>query len=183
MTDTPPSRGAAEGTARRPWLPDDFEPPARLTLPFGHHLRPIRATDVDLDLVAVTGSQPRLRSIFGAAWGWPPATLTRDQDLADLEQHAREMREREAYNYALFDADETALLGCVYVDPPEKVCADADVSWWVVDECVGTDVEDAVAVHVPPWIAEAWPFERPRFIGRDVTWAEWLSLPDVDPQH
>src|SRR5690606_3636262 len=42
---------------------------------------------------------------------------------------------RSAGTYALLpDGAESALLGCVYVDPPEKVGADADVSWWVVDD-------------------------------------------------
>ncbi len=102
------------------WLPADFVHPTRVPLPFGHHLRPIRAEDVDLDMIAVMGSQPRLWSIYGKAWGWPPATMTREQDREDLAHHAAEMETHESFNYALFDADETALLGCVYIDPPEK---------------------------------------------------------------
>ena len=38
---------------------------------------------------------------------------------------------------------ETALLGCVYIDPPEDDSppgTDAVVSWWVVDDAVGTDL-------------------------------------------
>ena len=32
---------------------------------------------------------------------------------------------------------------------------------------------------MPQWIAAAWPFTRPRYIGRDLPWADWLALPDV----
>ena len=32
---------------------------------------------------------------------------------------------------------------------------------------------------VPRWIAEAWPLERPRYVGRDLSWAQWLALPDL----
>ena len=39
----------------------------------------------------------------------------------------------------------------------------------------------ALAARVPQWIATDWPFTRPRYIGRDVSWADWLALPDVDP--
>ena len=66
-----------------PWLPEDWTHPTRVDLSTGHHLRPIRATDVDLDMVAVMGSQERLWSIYGQAWGWPPATMTAEQDRED----------------------------------------------------------------------------------------------------
>lgn len=161
------------------WLPHGFTPPARLDLPTGHHLRPIRATDVDIDMVAVMGSQERLFGLFGGVWGWPPATMTREQDLEDLEYHEEEMRNRSSYNYAVLDADETHLLGCVYVDPPDKIVdADAEILWWVVDDAVGTDLERTLADTIPRWIAEEWPFDRPVHVGRDLSFAEWTALPE-----
>jgi hypothetical protein len=113
------------------WLPQDFVHPVRVELPAGgFHLRPIAAADVDLDYPAVMGSQKRLWAIFGDAWGWPQPGLTYQQDLADLVRHEVEIAAHESFNYALFDSPETALLGCVYVDPPEKRGADADIAWW-----------------------------------------------------
>jgi hypothetical protein len=183
VQETSPSADSTKGiivTSRNStWLPADFAHPTHVPVAFGHHLRPIRAEDVDLDMVAVMGSRDRLWSIYGDAWGWPPATMTHEQDREDLARHAAEMVTHESFNYALFDTDETALLGCVYIDPPEKDGADAEISWWVVDECVGTDLEAALDDLVPRWIAEAWPLERPRYVGRDLTWAEWLALPDL----
>ena len=167
------------GTSGDRWLPATFDHPLRADLPTGHHLRPIRASDVDLDMPAVMGSQARLWSIFGPAWGWPPATMTYEQDCADLARHEAEAERHESFNYALFDAAETALLGCVYIDPTEKVGADADISWWVVDGLVGTEVDVALNAFVPRWIGEAWPFAAPRFIGHDLSWGEWLALPDT----
>jgi RimJ/RimL family protein N-acetyltransferase len=161
------------------WLPDDFEHPTVVPLRTGHHLRPIRADDVDLDMPAVMGSQERLWSIYGEAWGWPPATMTAEQDREDLARHEAEIARHESFNYALLDAEETELVGCVYIDPPEKVGADAEISWWVRDEYVGGDVEAALDELVPRWVAEAWPLRRPRYVGRDLTWAEWLALPDL----
>src|SRR4029078_7280068 len=132
------------------WLPDDFAHPTRLDLPTGQHLRPIRATDVDLDLVAGLGSQPRLWWIYGQAWGWPPATMTREQDRADLAHHEAEIEAHESFNYALFDEAETALLGFVYIDPSDEVDqTDAEVSWWVVDHLVDGPVEAALDAAVP----------------------------------
>jgi RimJ/RimL family protein N-acetyltransferase len=163
-----------------PWLPDGFRHPLRVQLPTGHHLRPIGPGDTDLDMVAVMSSQERLFSIYGRAWGWPPATMTAEQDRDDLRHHAEEIEAHESFNYALFDEAETVLVGCVYIDPPEKVGgADAEISWWVADAFVGTPVEAALDELVPPWIAEEWPLEHPRYVGRDLSWDEWIALDDL----
>lgn len=161
------------------WLPDHFTHPTRADLPTGHHLRPIRATDVDLDMPAVMGSQQRLWSIYGEAWGWPPPTMTTKQDREDLARHEAEIEAHQSFNYALFDEGETELLGCVYIDPAEKAGADAEISWWVVDRLVGSDVERALDALVPRWVDEAWPFESPRYVPRDISWADWKALPDA----
>ena len=165
------------------WLPGDFVHPLSVAVPGGHHLRPIAGSDTDLDYPAVMGSRDRLWSIFGEAWSWPPATMTYQQDLDDLLRHEAEIAAHMSFNYALFDDAETALLGCVYIDPPEKVGADAEISWWVVDDRAGTELERALDALVPQWIAEAWPFRQPRYLGRDLSWQDWLALPDaVGPQ-
>jgi RimJ/RimL family protein N-acetyltransferase len=161
------------------WLPPTFVHETRVPVTAGHHLRPIAAADTELDFPAVMDSRERLWSIFGKAWGWPPATLTFEQDRDELARHAAEMLTHESFNYAFFDAAETALLGCVYIDPPERVGADAEISWWVVDSLVGSEIGGALDVFVPSWITGSWPFRHPRFLGRDLTWDEWLSLPRV----
>lgn len=168
----------ADGTAS--WLPSDWNHPLRVEIATGHHLRPIRASDVDLDLPAVMGSRDRLWSIYGEAWGWPPTTMTADQDREDLAHHEAEIDRHESFNYALLDAGETELLGCVYIDPPEKPGADAEISWWVVDWLVGSEVEAELDALVPRWIARDWPLTRPRYVGRDITWQEWVALPPLD---
>ena len=163
------------------WLPSDWDHPTRVELSTGHHLRPIRADDVDLDMPAVMGSRERLWSIYGEAWGWPPAAMTHEQDREDLAHHEAEIASHESFNYALFDEGETELLGCVYIDPPEKAGnADAEVSWWVVERLAGTGVETALDAFVPRWLAVEWPLRRPRYVGRDLSWSDWLALPDRD---
>lgn len=161
------------------WLPADFVHPAWVVVSDGYHLRPIRAADVELDYPAVMGSRQRLWSIYGQAWGWPPASMTFQEDRADLARHEAETEAHRSFNYALLDDAETALLGCVYIDPPEKQGADAEISWWVTDDQAGTSLERALDTLVPRWIARAWPFQRPRYIGRDLPWSAWLTLPDI----
>ena len=150
----------------QPWLPESFAAPARLDLPSGQHLRPIRAADIELDYLAVMSSQPRLWRLFGRVWGWPAADMTREQDLADLQRHQDEMERNVSFNYAIFDGEETELLGCVYIDPPTEDGADAEVAWWVVDRMVGTKLEEALEVAIPKWLRDAWPFDSPRVAAR-----------------
>jgi hypothetical protein len=143
------------------WLPDGFQTPQRLDLPTGHHLRPIRAGDVDIDYPAVMGSRETLWARYGEAWGWPPATMTREQDRDDLAHHEAEIAAQETFNYAVLNADESELLGCVYIDPPELGApegSDALVSWWVVDAAAGSNLERALADAVPRWLADTWRF-------------------------
>jgi hypothetical protein len=141
------------------WLPDDFVHPERLDLPTGHHLRPIRAGDAEIDLPAVMGSRERLWAKYGEAWGWPPETMTLEADRDDLAHHEREIAAHETFNYALLDAGETELLGCVYIDPPDDrspAGTDAVSSWWVVDGHAGSELERVLDETVPRWLEETW---------------------------
>jgi hypothetical protein len=174
----------APGSLPPMWLPEGFEAPESVEVAdTGFHLRQIGPDDTDLDMVAVMGSQERLWSIYGEAWGWPPSTMTAEQDRADLQRHAEEMTRNESFNYALFDGEETVLVGCVYIDPPERVGADADISWWVIDGLVDSPVEQSLDQFIPEWVDSAWPFAEPRYVGVDLSWDEWLSLPESGPTH
>jgi hypothetical protein len=142
------------------WLSENFAHPGRVDLPTGHHLRPIREADVDIDYPAVMGSRERLWEKY-VAWGWPPADMSYEADREDLARHEREIAAHETFNYAVLDEGETELLGCVYVDPPDAHSppgANAVVSWWVVDRKVGTELERTLDRFIPKWLAQTWGF-------------------------
>jgi RimJ/RimL family protein N-acetyltransferase len=139
------------------WLPPTWLHPRRVELSTGHHLRPLRASDVDLHLRAVLESQERLWSIYGPAWQWPPRSLTVEQDREQLARREADAEQRRSYTYALFDLGETELLGCVDIDPGRGGKATAAVSWWVVDWLVDSPIEWALDETVPAWIAAEWP--------------------------
>jgi len=148
------------------WLPEGFEHPLREDLPSGHHLRPIRGEDVDIDYPAVMGSRARLWAKYGEAWGWPAEMITPEADRDDLDRHAEEIARHETFNYAVLDEGEKELLGCVYIDPPDERSApgaEAVASWWVVDDAVGTDLERALDEFVPRWLEETWGFRSVDF--------------------
>jgi hypothetical protein len=143
------------------WLAPDFEHPTRVELPTGHHLRPIREADVDIDYPAVMGSRERLWTKYGEAWGWPSASMSREADREDLAHHEAEIAAHEAFNYAILNDAENELLGCVYIDPPDSsspAAAEAVVSWWVIDQQCGTELERAIDAFVPGWLTETWGF-------------------------
>ncbi|WRZ90351.1 N-acetyltransferase [Streptomyces sp. NBC_01007] len=160
-------------------LPTDFVHPLRVEVPGGCRLRPITEADAVVGCPTVMGSRERLWPISGEVWGWPVATMTYEANLKDLERHAEETAAHQSFSYVLFDAAETTEFGCARIDPPEKAGADAEISWWVVDERVGTALERDLDPLVPRWIAEDWPFRRPRSIGRDLSWHDWPALPDA----
>lgn len=162
------------------WLPEEFVHPVRVPVPGTElHLRPIREADTPVDYPAVMGSQARLWEIFGPAWDWPKPTMTYEQDRVDLLRHEREIAAHQSFNYALLNEAETEILGCVYIDPPERAGADGEISWWVADAYVGGGIERALDALVPQWIAQDWPFGQPRYPGRDISWTDWLALPAV----
>src|ERR1700759_3681880 len=99
------------------WLPDGFEHPEPLELPTVHHLRPIRASDVDVDYPAVMGSRERLWAKYGEAWGWPPASMTYEQDRDDLRHHEDEIEAQITFNFAVLNEDESELLGWASLHP------------------------------------------------------------------
>ena len=156
---SPADRG--DYRCRVTWLDPDVVPPEREDLPTGEHLRPMGAADVDLDYPAVMGSRERLWEQYGDAWGWPVATMTYEADREDLARHEAEIKARETFLYGIFDEGETRLLGCLYIDPPEAGApagAGATVSWWLIDDAVGTPLEPALEEFVPEWLARAWGF-------------------------
>jgi hypothetical protein len=148
------------------WLAEGFAHPQRVELPTGHHLRPIREADVEIDYPAVMGSRDRLWQRYGASWSWPPATMTYDQDRDDLARHEAEARAQEAFNYAVLDGPERLLLGCVYIDPPEPGSppgTDAAVSWWLVDDMADSELDRVLRSFVPEWLARTWGFARVQY--------------------
>jgi hypothetical protein len=51
----------------------------------------------------------------------------------------------------------------------------------VTDSQAGTGLERALDALVPQWIAATWPFTNPRYVGRDLSWDDWLALPAIHP--
>jgi hypothetical protein len=142
------------------WLPEGFETPQRVDLATGHHLRPIRESDVDIDYPAVTAAAEMLTAKYKDAWGWDPTTMTYEEDRKDLKRHEDEIAEHKSFNFAVLNEDESQLFGCVYVDPPEDGHEEeAVVSWWSSEPEIRAELD----VFVPNWMADTWRFRSVKF--------------------
>lgn len=79
--------------------------------------------------------------------------------------HARPFTERQGFTYSVLDrADESQVVGCVYLYPSDDDGADVRVRSWVSADRAGLDVELWRAVS--QWLAEAWPFETVEYAPR-----------------
>ena len=88
---------------------------------------------------------------------WPPAEgLTLEENLADLERHAREFAERAGFTYTVLAPGADDVLGCVYIYPARDEVHDAHVRSWVRASVPELDRELHAAVSL--WLADAWPF-------------------------
>ena len=147
----------------RPFVPFDFEVPAILeTQKF--RLRMLSVGDVEKDYEAVMESQALLRANGG---DWPRDGFTIEENLADLEQHQREFLERVAFAYTVVAPDESRVLGCVYINPPQWTDANAEVYMWVRQSEYDKGLDPVLFQTVKDWIASTWPFETVAYLGRE----------------
>ena len=133
-------------------------------------LRPLRATDVELDYDAVMSSPAMLRSWSQSAW--PADDFTLAQNLADLERHEREHEAREAFTFTVLDPAGTRCLGCVYLAPvpdaARPLCAGAAfpvrVGFWVRASEIASDLDRHLLAGLREWLATGWRFDCALFV-------------------
>ena len=110
--------------------------PDSVTVPSGivtknFRIRTLTIHDVVKDYDAVMSSVDFLQGVFGPNSSWPSEDLTLEQDLIDLGWHQKEFQKKSSFAYTVMTLDESKCLGCVYIDPSEKVNYDAKVVLWV----------------------------------------------------
>ena len=144
-----------------PFVPTDFEVPTRF-IGTGYRLEPLGPQHNERDYQAWTTSVEHIRSTPGFNdWGWPkPMSL--DDNLADLEMHARHFQDRVGFTYSILDGDE--VIGCVYIYPSEDEATDAEVRSWVTASTA--DIDETVWRELSAWLADDWPFRSVDYASR-----------------
>ena len=140
--------------------------------------RPLRATDVTLDYDAVIGSRAEL--LLGSGGTWPREGFTLEENLADLERHEQEHRDRVAFTYTLMNPAETECLGCIYIGPLERLLghdggsgeylsdSTAYVSFWVRQSRLADRLDRRLLQALIPWFQHEWAFLHVLFIAQKI---------------
>ena len=156
--------------------------PDGATIPTGietddFRLRILTVNDLVKDYDAVMSSVDHLTGVFGPGGTWP-IDLTLEQDLIDLGWHQKEFELGNSFAYTVMNLDESRCLGCVYVDPSEKLDYEATVMLWVRHSEISNGLDAKLLSAVKLWISEKWWFDSVAYPGREVSWQEWERLPD-----
>jgi len=142
------------------FVPEGFEPPLGLAND-NFRLEPLGPEHNARDYAAWTSSVEHIRASpgYGAASSWPHA-MSLEDNLGDLERHARDFAERTGFTYSVLDPEDD-VVGCVYVYPSRDEAHDAHVHSWVRASRAELDapLRDVVAA----WLAADWPFRRPLY--------------------
>ena len=152
-----------------PFYPADASIPAAWRTP-RLFLRPLRATDVELDYDAVMSSAAMLRSWSQSAW--PADAFTRAENLEDLRRHEREHVAREAFTFTVLDPTEARCVGCVYLQPlPADAGALCDgaahpvrIGFWVRASQIANDLDRHLLSCLRDWLAREWRFDCVLFV-------------------
>jgi hypothetical protein len=123
-------------------------------------LEPLGPEHNERDYAAWSSSVDHIRASpgYGAESTWPHE-MSLDQNLGDLERHARDFAERTGFTYTVLDADD--VVGCVYVYPSRDEAHDARVQSWV--RVSRSELDTPLRRAVAEWLGAAWPFERPLY--------------------
>jgi RimJ/RimL family protein N-acetyltransferase len=142
----------------------------------GFIIRPLVPSDAVLDHEAVMSSRE-----FLYHWEqdppYPPADFSVEENLEDLEQMDTEHRNGTRYTYTVMNADETQVLGCIYLlpnddrmyrtaevtsrDGTDLSSVDATVAFWVRVSRWETGFERVLLEALLGWLRDDWSLERP----------------------
>ena len=86
--------------------------------------------------------------------------MSLEENLGDLERHARDFAERTGFTYTVLDSDDD-VIGCVYVYPARDDEHDVHVQSWVRES--RAELDTPLRSAVADWLAGEWPFERPLY--------------------
>jgi len=154
-------------------LPPGITPPESLLTP-RYTLRPLTREHTAPDYEAVMETQERLRA--SAPNGWPRPGFTLEENRSDLIQHEDEFARRISYAYTMLDPDETVVLGCVYLNPPDNQAYEVDVHMWVREQRWAEGLAQQLHRDVDAWLRNVWHFSAIGYLRPDYYFARGSCL-------
>jgi hypothetical protein len=141
------------------FVPPAFAVPMELETPL-FRLEPLNPRHNEADYRAWTSSIDHIRATPGFAGHDWPHPMTLDENRVDLVRHADDFRARRGFTYSVLAGD-GAVVGCVYIYPPQSASAkgaerQAHVRSWVTK--ARSDLDTPLHAAVARWLATDWPF-------------------------
>ncbi|WP_329128966.1 N-acetyltransferase [Streptomyces sp. NBC_01476] len=148
--DMPSGNGMPVGGT---FVPADFEVPDGF-IKGKFRLVPLGPEHNERDYRAWTTSMEHIRRTPGfEKYSWP-TSMTIDENMGDLVQHAADFRTRAGFTYSVMSEDDD-VIGCVYIYPAGRP-GHAVVRSWVRKDYAHLD---APLYHViDTWLRRTWPF-------------------------
>jgi hypothetical protein len=137
------------------FVPDNFDVPVAFEGP-GFQLEPLGPVHNERDHIAWMSSIEHIRATPGMGAGRWPVPMTIEENMRDLEKHAREFADREAFAYSILDGDR--VIGCLYIHPADDDIHDAHVRSWVTAS--RAEMDAVVWRSVGDWLLGQWPFDE-----------------------
>lgn len=154
------------------FVPDTFDAPN--TIVSDHfYIRPLTPDIAVLDYEAIMSSIEALQGIFGPTSAWPNTNITLEENIASLKVHEEEFNNRDAFAYSILTPDKSKCLGSVYIDPTRAEHYDCEVCFWLRDDSV--ELERHLFSFISNWLEHDWPFTKPAFPGRLISWSSWKN--------
>ena len=145
-------------------------------------IRPLLATDVELDYAAVMESKEFLRKWDQSSW--PADDFTLADNLEDLQRHEREHINRESFTFTVINSTETECLGCIYIFPrtvrwlsqAETIPvgdSEGDTAWddyeavilfWIRQSRIAEAMDRRLPDILRPWFEQEWTFDGHLFM-------------------
>lgn len=139
-------------------------------------VRPLKATDVELDYDAVVTSRAELFLRSGGSW--PREGFTLEENLADLIQHEQEHHARLAFTYTVMNPAETECLGCLYINPLRQLlqraafpvehipAESAYITFWVRQSRLADHLDRRLLQALLAWFQAEWAFSQVAFVAQ-----------------
>ena len=141
-------------------------------------IRPLSATDVELDYAAVMESKEFLRKWEQSSW--PADDFTLAGNLKDLQRHEREHINRESFTFTVMNPVATECLGCIYINPrtarwlaKAKATPIGDKEWedyeavilfWIRQSRLAEGMDRQLLDILRPWFEQEWTFDGHLFL-------------------
>lgn len=156
---------------------DDFHAPEELRTD-EFLLRPIVASDAELDYEAVMESKELLR--LWEQSSWPEDDFTVEANRDDMEKLERRHAAGGSFTYTVMNPTETRCLGCVYIFPADarmfaraQISAIDDARWsdyeavvyfWIRKSRLADRLDRRLLDALGPWLVQEWRIEDHLFV-------------------